>query len=70
MKGTVVFDGSTSDPFDIQSGVKQCLCRLFLGCIGVQLKGTQDFLFADDAAVVYHSAEDLQQLMNYFSKAC
>ena len=23
MKGTVVFDGSTSDPFDIRSGVKQ-----------------------------------------------
>ena len=23
MKGTVVFDGSISDPFDIQSGVKQ-----------------------------------------------
>ena len=23
MKGTVVFDGSTSDPFDLRSGVKQ-----------------------------------------------
>ena len=30
----------------------------------------QDFLFADDAAVVAHSAEDLQQLMNHFSKTC
>ena len=29
-----------------------------------------DFLFADDAAVVAHSAEDLQQLMSCFSKAC
>ena len=29
-----------------------------------------DFLFADDAAVVAHSAEDLQQLVNCFSKAC
>ena len=30
----------------------------------------RDFLFADDAAIVAHSAEDLQQLMNRFSKAC
>ena len=30
----------------------------------------EDFLFADDAAVVAHSAEDLQQLMNHFRKAC
>ena len=30
----------------------------------------RDFLFADDATVVAHSAEDLQQLMNHFSKAC
>ena len=30
----------------------------------------RDFLFADDAGVLAHSAEDLQQLMNHFSKAC
>ena len=30
----------------------------------------RDFLFADDAAIVAHSDEDLQQLMNCFSKAC
>ena len=29
----------------------------------------QDFLFADDAAIVVHFAEDLQQHMNHFSKA-
>ena len=29
-----------------------------------------DFLFADNAAIVAHSAEDLQQLMNRFSKDC
>ena len=34
----------------------------------VQLKCMWDFLFADDAAVVAHSAEDLQQDMNRFSK--
>ena len=28
-----------------------------------------DFLFADDAAITAHSAEDLQQLMNRFRKA-
>ena len=36
----------------------------------VQLKCIRDFLFADDAAIVAHSAENLQQLMNRFSKAC
>ena len=35
----------------------------------VQLKCIRDFLFADEAAIVAHSAEDLQ-LMNRFSKAC
>ena len=30
----------------------------------------QNFLFTDDAAVVAQSAEELQQLMNHFSKAC
>ena len=108
MKGTVVFDGSTSDPFDIRSGVKQ-VCVLAPTLFGiffavmlkhafgtvtegvylptrsdgklfnlsrlrvkskVQLKCMQDFLLVDDAAVVAHSAEDLQQLMNCFSKAC
>ena len=28
-----------------------------------------DFLFADDAAITAHSADDLQQLMNRFGKA-
>ena len=108
MKGTVVFDGSTSDPFDVWSGVKQgcILAPTLLGIFfavmlkhafgtategiylrtrsdgklfnisrlraktKVQLKCMQDFLFANVAAVVAHSAEDLQQLMNHFSKAC
>lgn len=30
----------------------------------------RDFFFADDAAVTAHSVEDLQQLMNRFSKVC
>ena len=30
----------------------------------------RDFLSADDAVVAAHSAEDLQQLMNRFRKAC
>ena len=36
----------------------------------VQLQCLLDFLFADDAAVTAHSAEDLQQLMTRFSDAC
>ena len=100
----MVFDGSTSDPFDIRSGVKQgCVIAptLFRDFFAVLLKqdfrvATEasisrpgqtkiralqpfqtkskvqmkcDFLFADDAAITAHSAEDLQQLMNRFRKA-
>ena len=36
----------------------------------VQLRCLRDFIFADDAAVTVHSAEDLQQLMTRFSDAC
>ena len=36
----------------------------------VQLKCMCDFLYANDAAVTAHSAEDLQQLMTRFSNAC
>ncbi|XP_060549441.1 uncharacterized protein LOC117675134 [Pantherophis guttatus] len=36
----------------------------------IQMKCLRDFLFADDDAVTAHSAEDLQQLMDSFSKAC
>ena len=36
----------------------------------VQLTCLHDFLFADNAAVTAHSAEDLQQLMTRFSNAC
>ena len=36
----------------------------------VQLRCLHDFLFADDAAVTAHSAEDLQQFMTRFSDAC
>ena len=34
------------------------------------MKYLRDLLFADDAAITAHSAKDLQQLMNRFSKAC
>ena len=36
----------------------------------VRLKCLRDFLFADDAAVTTHTAEDLQRLMTCFSDAC
>ena len=108
MKGTVVFDGSTSAAFNIQSGVKQgcvlapTLFGIFFAVMlkhafgpaaegiylrtrtdrklfnlsrlraktKVQLRCLRDFLFADDAPVTAHSAEDLQQLMTRFSDAC
>ena len=108
MKGTVVFDGSTSAAFNIQNGVKQgcvlapTLFGIFFAVMlkhafgpaaegiylrtrtdgklfnlprlraktKVQLRCLRDFLFADDAAVTAHSAEDVQQLMTRFSDAC
>ncbi|KAL8591855.1 hypothetical protein ACOMHN_044351 [Nucella lapillus] len=108
MKGTVVFDGSTSAAFNIWSGVKQgcilapTLFGIFFAVMlkqafgpaaegiylrtrsdgklfnlsrlraktKVQLKCLRDFLFADDAAVTAHTAENLQQLMTRFSDAC
>ena len=36
----------------------------------VTKKLIRDLLFADDAAIVTHTPEDLQQLMSLFSKAC
>ena len=107
MKGTVVFDSSTSAVFNIQSRVKQgcvlapTLFGIFFAVMlkhsfgpaaegiylrtraegklfnlsrlraktKVQLQCLRDFLFADDAAVTAHSAEDLQQLTTRFSDA-
>ena len=107
MKGTVRFDGSTSVPFNIVSGVKQG-CVLAPTLFGIffslmvkyafghasegillhtrsdgrlfnlaRLKAKteirrvliRDLLFADDDAVVAHSAQHLQALLDRFSLA-
>lgn len=108
MKGVVEFDGSTSEPFNITSGVKQgcvlapTLFGIFFAIMlqrafkdtteGVyihtrtdgslfnlaRLKAKtlitksliRDLLFADDAAVMAHSPEELQTLLDGLSKAC
>ena len=108
MKGTVQFDGSTSDAFSIRSGVKQgcvlapTLFGIFFSVVlrhafgtsteGIYLRTRsdgrlfnlarlkaksktreaiiRDMLFADDAAVCAHSEEQLQILMDHFSRAC
>ena len=36
----------------------------------IQLKFMRDILFTNNATVVAHSAEELQQLMNHFNNAC
>ena len=107
MKGTVQFNGGSSEPFDIRSGVKQgCILaptlfgiffalvlkhafgsateaiylrrrsdgRLFnLARLKAKTKVHQvlirDILFADDATVASHIQQELQSLMNCFSRA-
>ena len=107
-KGTVQFNGSSSEPFGIRSGIKQgcgnapMLFGIFFGLLlkhafdttteGIYLRtrsdGTlfnparlrvktqvskvliRDMLFADDAAVVTHTHEELQSLVDCFSQAC
>lgn len=104
MKGTVQFNGSSSEPFSINSGVKQgCVlaptlfgiffAMLLKHAFGASTEGIylrtrsdgnlfnlsrfkaktkvrdrliRDMLFADDAAVVTHTQEELQTLMNRF----
>ena len=107
-KGTVQFNGSSSEPFKILSGVTQgcvlapTLFGIFFGLLlkheydttteGIYLRTRsdgrllnlarlrakpkvrkdliRDMLFADDAAVVAHTHEELQSLMDCFSQAC
>ena len=107
-KATVQFNDSSSEPFEIRSGVKQgcvlapTLFGIFFGLLlkhafdtttkGIYLRTrsdgrlfnlsrlraktkvrevlNRDMLFADDAAVVAHTQEEHQSLMDCFSKAC
>ena len=107
-KGTVQFNGSSSEPFEIHGGVKQgcvlapTLFGIFFGMLlkhafdttteGIYLRTRsdvrlfnlarlraktkvrkvliRDMLFTDDAAVVTHTQEELQSLMDCFSQAC
>ena len=102
----MLFDGSTSDPFNIRSEMKKgCvlattlfgiffafllkqafgdategiyfqtrsdgkLCNLsrLIAKSKVQMKYPRDLLYADDAAITAHSAENLQKVMSRFSK--
>ena len=108
MKGTVQLNGSSSEPFEIRSGVKQgcvlapTLFDIFVALLlihavdttaeGIYLRTRsdgrlfnlarlraktkvrkvliRDMLFADDAAVATHTQEELQSLMDCFSRAC
>lgn len=108
MMSTVQFDGNISDPFKIQSGVKQgcvlapTLFGIFFALLlkyafgqhteGIYLHSRsdgklfnpsrlkaktkvrqvpiRDMLFADDAAIATHTEDELQYLMDQFSKAC
>ena len=111
VKGTVTYDGATSEPFDIHIGVKQgcvlaptlfsiffsmmlsyalrhqrrvsfyileptvsCLTLLAFVLVESQNKSEtfviREMLFADDAAQVTHTMEDLQQLIDRLCLAC
>jgi hypothetical protein len=108
MKGIVQFDGNTSQPFDIRSGVKQgcvlapTLFGIFFAilikhafgnttqgiCLHTRSDGRlfnlarlrartkvrkiiiRELLFADDAAIITHDHQELQNLLDKFSQAC
>ena len=105
MKGTVHFNGRSSAPFDIRSGVKQScvlaptLFGIFFAVLlkhafgtateGVYLRTRSEgrlfnlraktkvrevlirnMLYADDAAITTHTEQELQILMDRFSRAC
>ena len=108
MKGTVVFNGESSEPFSILSGVKQgCVLAPVLfniyfsvllnyafrnstdgvpfqsrtdgGLLNIRRFGAKtklhhllirELLFADDAALVSHTFQGLQRLLDDLSKAC
>ena len=100
-----MYDGSTSEAFDIRKGVKQgCVLTpthfrifffvMFKHAFGTATEGIylqtrsdgkvsrlkaktrvwevclSDFLFADDAAVITHTEEELKWLMQHFTVAC
>ena len=60
MHGTVSSDGEISEPFKIDSGVKQ----------GRVLALTLFGIFADDAALVSHTQEGIQCLVDRLLKSC
>ena len=104
MYGTVLYDGATSDPFNILSGMKQgcvlapTLFGIFFATLlkhafgkstegiypqtrsdgnlfklsrlraktRVHKKYVRDLLFADDAAIITHTLENLQRLLDRF----
>ena len=108
MQGSVSYDGATSEPFNVLSGVKQgcvlapTLFSIFFSMLlyfafrhsneGVHLHNRsegklfnlarlkaktkvrivliKEMLFADDAALISHTEEGLQQLISKFAHAC
>ncbi|XP_063586343.1 uncharacterized protein LOC134763723 [Penaeus indicus] len=80
MMSTVQFDGEISRKFGVKSDEGVYLHsrsdgRLFnLACLRAKSKvkrvTIQDLLFTDDAAIVSHSREGLQELMDRFFDAC
>ena len=108
MTACIQFDGSTSDSFSVNSGVKQgcvlapTLFGIYFAALlrhafqdtqdGIYIRTRQDgslynlarlkaktrttevliqeLLYADDAAIVAHDNETLQQMMNKLSEAC
>lgn len=60
MKGTVVIDGSTSDPLDIRSGVKQ-VCVLALTLFGIFFAVLMKQAFGDATEGIYVPAGQVRR---------
>uniref|UniRef100_H3AFC1 Reverse transcriptase domain-containing protein n=1 Tax=Latimeria chalumnae TaxID=7897 RepID=H3AFC1_LATCH len=84
MKAIIQYENETSSEFSIDTGMKQgCVLAptgfgIFFSILLKQLQSKrhvtqltiQDLLFADDAAFVFNSPDELQNMMNKFSDAC
>ena len=61
---------TTGNKLHTRAGGRLFNCASLRAKRNLKVATIRDLLFADDAALVAHSAQDLQTLLNQFSSAC